>query len=64
MPTTSTTPRPVDLLVDRLVHRHALTPRAALDLLRRAALRKGTTLDVLVARILDGRGPTPTPAAG
>jgi hypothetical protein len=53
-----TSPDPVDSLVDDLVHRHHITPRDALVLLRRAARRKGVTLDVLAVRVLHGPAPT------
>lgn len=55
-----TSPDPVDSLVDHLVHRHHITPRDALVLLRRAARRKGVSLDVLAARV--PCAPTPTTA--
>lgn len=45
---------PVDHLVDQLVDRHGITSRDAVTVLRRAARRKGVTLDVLAARIVHG----------
>jgi hypothetical protein len=49
-----TAPDPVDHLVDQLIARHHITPRVADALLRRAARRKGVTLDALAARIVHG----------
>lgn len=43
-------PDPVDSLVARLVDHHGFAPPRAVVILRRAALRKGVTLDVLAAR--------------
>lgn len=40
--------------VDHLVDRHGITSRDAVTVLRRAARRKGVTLDALAARIVHG----------
>lgn len=47
-------PDPVDSLVDHLVNRHRITAADALVLLRRAAGRKGVSLDVLAHRVVHG----------
>jgi hypothetical protein len=47
-------PDPVDEVVDMLVDRHEITPRVAIDVLRRAAGRKGVSLDILASRIVGG----------